>query len=440
MAVPDQPAHPGQPATAARWRQESAYGTDPVHRWADLAEFHAAPRRADGVHLVRSAHGGPYELFTQGDPFEQQDGPVLVIFSGAVTGRERRQPPFLSGRSLAPGLGLPLVAVSDPALSLAADLGIAWYAGSEHQQVQSATEDLLRPLAQRLRGELWLVGGSAGGFAALETGHRLGSSCSVFVWNPQTDLTEYFPRFVRHYGQAAFPAAAASLRGSQWKARLAEAMAAAGCRSDLASGPPEGEAPRRLLYLQSADDDLHVRSHAAPYLESQGYRRLEPGLWTDGAQRVAWFAETGEGHTPPSGDRIHAILERLTRPSRETMLERVAQMDAEPFFDRSRPWTRPDDLRPVRDDVAGLVSWRVRGRRVSGSLRMLPPDYARMRWRADVLDGKDRVLQSAPDLPMPSTWDLAPEPSMRRVRVSLIDGMGHLLVRRHLTINASEVR
>ncbi|WP_144794981.1 hypothetical protein [Kocuria palustris] len=437
MSGTDHPTRAPEGDAGSPWRQESSYGKNAVHRWGDLAEFHAAAHRPDGIHVIASAHGGPYELLTQGEPFEQQEGPVLAIFSGAVGKREGRRPPFLSGRSLAPGLGLPLIALSDPSLSLAPGLSIAWYAGSEHQRVQSATEDLLRPLAESPGADLWVVGGSAGGFAALEAGHRLGESCSVFVWNPQTEIAEYSPRFVRQYAEAAFPSSRPALRTPQWKTGLGEAMAAAGCRGDLTADLPAGSAPRRIFYLQSADDDPHVQRHAVPYLGSQGYRRLEPGIWTDGTERVAWFAETGKGHTPPAGDRIHAILERLTRPDRDPVLDQVLEMDAQSFFDRSRPWTRPDDLRPVRDEVAGLVSWRVRGHRVSSSLRMLPADYARLHWKAAVLDARDRVLQSAADLSTASSWDFVPDPAMRRMRVELVDGMGHLLVRRHIPLKAS---
>lgn len=420
------------------WRQESNYGSDSVHHWSDVAEFHAAVYRPDGMHVIASAHGGPYELFTRNDPFEHSRGPVLVIFSGAVTSREDRTPPFVSGRSLAPNLGLPLIALSDPSLSLATDLSIAWYAGSQTQQVQMATEELLRPLADVLDGDLWLVGGSAGGFAALETGHRLGPRCSVFVWNPQTILTEYFPRFVRNYAERSFPAAAADLRTPRWKEELTRTMEATGCRSDLTEEKPGDGAPRRLVCLQSADDDWHVRSHAFPYLSSRGYQRLEPGIWSEGPQRVFWFTETGIGHAPPSGENIHAILDRLMGPSMRTSIEQVLEMDGTDLFDRSQPWTRPEDLRSVRTEVASLVSWRLRGHKVSGTLRMLPNEYGRLRWQADLLDPRDRVLMSEKDLPMTSTWKFDPSPEAHRVRVMLLDGMGHLLVRRHLNLTSAK--
>ncbi|MGD7004234.1 hypothetical protein [Kocuria palustris] len=425
---------PETPAPEAPWRQESSYGKTPVHRWPDIQAFHAADSRPDGIHVIASAYGGPYELLTKGSPFEQTRNPVMVVFNGAVGRRSERTPPFLSGKGLAPGLGVPLIALSDPSLALSGELAISWYAGSAAQRVQPATEDLLRPLAESLRGDLWLVGGSAGGFAALETGHRLGPDCSVFVWNPQTNIVDYSERFVRQYWAAAFPAAAEKAARPGWKARMAEHMAAAGCRSQLLDPLPETGRPARLLYLQGTDD-WHAQVHAGPYLEAHGFRRLDPGLWTDGAQRVLWFAETGEGHTPPTGETIHALLERLLAPGADTVLSRVQELEVRPLFENRDPVTRPEDLRAVRTEIAGLVSWRLRGSSVLGSLQMLPAGYGRLRWQAVVLDENDRALERSPELALPSRWDLTPKGPMKRLRITLHDGMGHVLVRRHLPLN-----
>lgn len=141
------------------WRQESSFPHDNVVEWDTIEDFHDAANHEDGFHVIANAHGGPLEFFMAGEPFQQSTGPVMSVFSGAVQMRGERTPPFASGRNLAPGLNVPLIAISDPSLSLDKILGIGWYAGSAFQDVQSAVEELLRPLAVALAGQLWLVGG-----------------------------------------------------------------------------------------------------------------------------------------------------------------------------------------------------------------------------------------------------------------------------------------
>lgn len=419
--------------TGTPWRQESSFGRNLVHRWQDISSFRGAEVRADGFHVIEQAHGGPLEFLTKGLPFEQADGPVMVVFSGAVTNREERVPPFASGRSLAPGLGVPLIALSDPTLSLAADLGISWYAGSVTQDVQGAVEALLRPLAETLDGDLWLVGGSAGGFAALEMGHRLGRHCSVFVWNAQTNIAEYAERYVKHYARTAFPGYDSAAPDASWKSSFMAAMRRQGRRFDVSTETIPAQAPRRLLYLQGVDD-WHAQSHCAPYLEQHDYRRHSAGLWIRDVNRVIWFAETGRGHTPPAGPTVHTILDRLFTADGDSVLQRTLEMDAAPLFEPRRPAVRPDDLTQSRAQVAALVSWRLRDDVVHGSMRQLPEDYGRMRWSAQLLGDKDRVLQRTQNQTLPSQWAFRPDPDARRIRVSLSDGLGHTLVRRHLQV------
>lgn len=423
----------GDDGTNAPWRQQSSFGRNLVHRWQDLPAFWEAEVRADGFHVIEEAHGGPLEFLTKGLPFEQADGPVMVVFSGAVSKREERVPPFASGRSLAPGLGVPLIALSDPTLSLAADLSIGWFAGSATQDVQGAVEELLRPLAETLDGNLWLVGGSAGGFAALETGHRLGRHCSVFVWNAQTNIAEYAERYVKHYARTAFPGYGSLTTAASWKSSFMTAMRRRGRRFDVSTETIPAQAPRRLLYLQGVDD-WHAQSHCAPYLEQHDYRRHSAGLWIRDVNRVIWFAETGRGHTPPDGTTVHTILQRLFASSGGSVLQRTLEMDAGPLFEQPRPAARPDDLTWARAQIAALVFWRLRDDVVHGSVRHLPEDYGHMRWSAQLLDAKDRVLQRTQSQTLPSQWAFRPDPEAFRVRVSLSDGLGHTLVRRHLDV------
>lgn len=415
------------------WRQESSFGRNAVHRWADLSEFHGAAQREDGFHVIADAHGGPLELLALGRPFEQYGAPVMVVFSGAITNRQKRTPPFASGRNLAPGLGVPLIAISDPTLSLDRTMNIGWYAGTAMHDVQSAVDDLLQPLATRLAGDLWLVGGSAGGFAALDMAHRLGRHCSAFVWNPQTSITEYLPNYAKKFAKIAFPRLGGQLQAPDWKQRLRQEARSWGRRVELISDVVPAQAPHRMLYLQGVDD-WHMQSHCAPYLKEHGYARRAPGIWTRGEDRCIWIAETGEGHTPPAPAAIHDILSRLLSEEDSTTLQRTLDLDARPLFGERTLLERPEALQEVKGMIAQLVSWRLRGSAVEGSARELQPGYGRMRWEAVMLDEGGRPLKRSPQLSLPGRWELPELESARRLRITLVDGFGDVLVRRYLQI------
>ncbi|MCT1601386.1 hypothetical protein M3E18_10135 [Kocuria sp. p3-SID1433] len=420
--------------TSAPQRQESAYGSEAVHRWADLEAFHASSEHGDGYHVIERAHGAPLELLTIGQPFEQLSGAVLVVFSGAVGKRKARKPPFVSGRSLGPQLGVPLIAISDPTLALRGDLNIAWYAGSVFQDVQRAVEELLRPLAVRLDGDLWLIGGSAGGFGALQTAHRLGRFCSAFVWNPQTDIASYMPLYARRYGQIAFPQLAGRLGGKYWKSLFRKEARDQHRCVDLVRETIPAQSPRRLLYLQSITDS-HLKGHCVPYLRQHGYRRHSAGLWTRGENQVIWQAETGIGHAPPSAAAIRGILTRLLASDDATVLERVEQLDEAPTFDGRAVAERPESFEAQAELLSGLLSWRVTGRRIVAESKRLPSGFGRMRWSAVVRDAQDKQLSRSTPTEIPGDWVIPSLEGADHADVVLSDGFGKVLLRRTLRLS-----
>lgn len=424
----------GSELKAAPPRQESDYGSEAVHRWTDLDAFHTASEHGDGYHVIEQVYGGPLELLTIGQPFEQPAGAVLVVFSGAVGKRKARKPPFVSGRSLGPELGVPLIAISDPSLAMRRDFNIAWYAGSVFQDVQRAVEELLRPLAVRLDGDLWLIGGSAGGFGALQTAHRLGRFCSAFVWNPQTDIASYMPLYARRYGQIAFPQLAGRLGGKYWKSRFRKEARDQHRCVDLVRETIPAQSPRRLLYLQSITDS-HLKGHCVPYLRQHGYRRHSAGLWNRGENQVIWQAETGIGHAPPPAAAIRGILTRLLASDDATVLERVEQLDEAPTFDGRAVAERPESLEAQAELLSELLSWRVTGHRVVVESKRLPSGFGRMRWSAVVRDAQDKQLSRSSPTEIPGEWVIPCLEGADHADVVLSDGFGKVLLRRRLRLS-----
>lgn len=414
--------------------QSSVYGQDPVTRWESFEAFDdAGAERQDGVHVISGPQGTQLEILLGGRPFDQSSRPVLVVFSGAVTKREERVPPFFSGRGIAQKTGVPFIAISDPVLSLAKDLNIGWYAGTQAQDIQSEIERLLRPLSLRIGKNLWMMGGSAGAFAALEMGHRLGPDCSVFVWNPQTDVIEYSPPLARSYLTRAFPSHAEQLSGGQWKQHARDVMAFYGRRRSLVEDFLPSQSPGRVLYLQSTTD-WHVQKHCAPYLDGHDYQRVSSGVWARHPDQVVWLAETGQGHAPPSATTVVEMLKTLFE-STETVLEEVTRWDALPLFPGRDLNLRPEDLQPLAAMLEKAFDCRVDQGSVVMTVDSIPPRFGGLRCDIAVTNEAGARTGGVNGYNVPGTWRGDLQATTGAVEIQIRDGFDHLLFRRRIILS-----
>ncbi|MGP9604653.1 hypothetical protein ACT3SY_17785 [Brachybacterium sp. AOP42-E1-35] len=333
-----------EPLPHPRTIQKPVY-RHPETRWRNVAAFLSEPSHSDGIHVIGGGPTRQIELMIGGDPFAATSGPVTVIFSGAVTVRKSKTPPFFSGSGLAAIIGHPYIAISDPSLEVSDTMAIAWYVGNSIHDTARGLAKLLTPLSDRLGKELWLVGGSAGGFAALNLAHLLPGRPSVFVWNPQTDIVEYSRNFVTAYLTQAFPVPAASLRGSDYKTVARTALRYFGRRHTVLEDLPS-QGPGRMIYLQNASDG-HMRDHCVPYLRAQGYAAHSPGIWYRDPERIVWTADFAPGHTPPSREQLISLLTRFTT-TRFDVLSEVLELDGTPGY-ADDPQLRPDNHVLVRE-------------------------------------------------------------------------------------------
>lgn len=286
---------------------------DARHEWASIQELLAAECIGDGVHTIQ-AEGLPLDvLLVNSVRLQRGEQTVLpVFFSGAVSGRAGKSGPFFSGSGVAQARNIAALCISDPTLALDPDLGLAWYAGSSQQQTQKVLQDLLVGLADKLRIELLLIGGSGAGFAALHLGSRLGDRASALVWNPQTDLLAYYRSAVRTYLCTAF--------AEEWKddARLTGAagmMAAKGISHSVNQGYAAGCLPRRLVYLQNASDDFHVLNHAGLLLAGMTVKVDGNRYKTADERALFWFGDWGQGHEPIPKQILGVLIDLMLDPA-----------------------------------------------------------------------------------------------------------------------------
>lgn len=277
--------------------------------WASISEFDGAPEIVDGVHSIQLKSAVWVDVYIRGNPFTKSHGrAVLTFLAGAVTDREKKNGPFFTGLGIAADLDIPLISIADPTLDTNQNLGLAWFTGRQNEGIDDGITRILDSLADRARSELLLVGGSGGGFASLKFGMRLGRKCSVFVWNAQTDLLKYSPRFVRSYLTLGLGYSKASLKGSDWIESSRQRMEPELQSTVLEQGG--GIAPRRLFYLQNADD-WHVGTHFTPWLEANGFRDHGSGIYATDANHVGLLAMAAPGHQPPPVSLVSHVITKL---------------------------------------------------------------------------------------------------------------------------------
>lgn len=276
----------------------------PVQRWEEDDFVVASP--ADGIHRVHVAEGGVLDLFLMGSPLTRTGAVrIPVFFSGAVSRTGHQPGPFFSGHTLAAAGNIPSILVADPTLTDHAELNIGWYLGCEVFDASSAIARVLGKLALRFGLQYLLVGGSAGGFAALALGERLTEHSAVLCWNPQTDVMEYNPDDVQQLVDIAF--ATHGEPGSNGSRSRHDAVV-----RDRSTVVGEIDVPREVLYLQNATD-WHVNKHAAPYIERLGLSFT--GNKAESADRsvVVGFGTWGDGHAIPPREIVHHAVTSMVR-------------------------------------------------------------------------------------------------------------------------------
>jgi hypothetical protein len=280
--------------------------------WPSIEEFRPL-EAGDGVQRI-GMEGTPATLDIQFLNWSREvldkQRVVPVFFSAAVGGRNARPAPFFSGAGLAAADGYAAIALSDPALALDPDISLGWYAGGAGMPTQERITSLLSRIATELDKELLLVGGSGGGFAAYCFGARLGDRASVLVWNPQTDILRYYRPAVSSYLHACFD------RDFEGEGRSRELLDSHGICSRLESACGNGQAPRRVVYLQNVSDRFHVERHAVPFLSALRVRAAgKKGFLSsrDGSV-AALFGAWSEGHEAPPKVMVRSIVRRMLNP------------------------------------------------------------------------------------------------------------------------------
>ena len=235
----------------------------------------------------------------------------IVGFGGALSKRTKSMyPPFFSFLSIAKEINSPHILVADPTLYLSEDLKLAWYAGNDkYTNLQQDIALVVSKAAEFFKLSPVLTGGSGGGFASLAISNYLNIQHSIFIWNPQTNISQYHRKFVNEYTNVAFPES----KGLNISKSF-ELIQSKGILTNVLERPINCKA--KLLYLQNYSD-AHRLVHTEPFLKGQ---KFDSSLISNNAikyklddEKLVMLANWGEGHIEPPRIAIYYILNEFIK-------------------------------------------------------------------------------------------------------------------------------
>lgn len=267
----------------------------------DLQKFKKELNIENGIYQFTLENSTIDILFDGLDRFDSEKG-ILVCFSGAITNRENKYAPFFSGLNIARKLDMPIISVADPSIAMSNQLALAWYAGNQNTgNLPDFIADILDIASIKLNTKLTFFGGSGGGFAALAVAERSSRPTNVVVWNPQTSISEYLKVSVVSYLDICFSE-------NSVNSDIYSMLDSTGINHDLLVNYKETKKDFNILYLQNLGDELHLKSHAKPFMQMLNVIQSDENCYFSNQGITFWLKHWGDGHIVPSEDIITKSL------------------------------------------------------------------------------------------------------------------------------------
>lgn len=174
-----------------------------------------------------------------------------------------------------------MLAFSDPTLDLSSSLRLGWYLGTTEIDLPRAMAEIVQSVARASQvDQVFLQGGSGGGFAAIATAVHTPEAVAV-AFSPQTDIRAYAPRFVKECLTTVFPDGS-TCNGGDDVHRLTASWAGWGLRP----------MSRASSLIENSGDEFHRTKHTAPLADY--VRETSRGLLT------VTGLDMGPGHRAPA--------------------------------------------------------------------------------------------------------------------------------------------
>lgn len=265
------------------------------YRVPEVRQRNVASLRLNGQ--LRAVHIAPINNNLTLDFYSQlgSSQELFVVFHGANHPDNNNYPRFERVRSLKSVNGA-LVSFADPTLQLDRSVLLAWYLGGPGWDPLDDISLVIRKAMGKCGAKrVVFIGGSGGGYAALRASSRFPGSMA-FVQSPQTRVGNYIPRVVSDYFKGIWPG---------WsKDDLLQAFPD---RFDMVKHYKSTQPQNFVYYLQSANDESHMRLHYNPFKEAFGVVAPE-GADRSGLKKFVLYDSELEGHGKPTAVEFETHL------------------------------------------------------------------------------------------------------------------------------------
>lgn len=301
----------------------------PVHDYSRAQDFLARLDLSDRI--VRIGEGdGRVELMMAGLEPEDEPGPkyFLVGLTGAQSNRPSQTGPFFAGVTMAKRLGMGLLSFADPGVSNHEEVRLAWYLGGKGaNDLPTRIARVIDCVAVKSGAVAILIGGSGGGFSAMNIMRHMTSDAQAVVWNPQTDVSDFLDATVRTYLRCAHP----EIFRSDPEAPLPALLACTGVRHDVRDA--SFRANQSVVYLQN-ESDWHVERHMQPFFDRGGVWQPigTKTVFCNERRVIARLGKWGLGHVVPPAAIIRQAVTLITQlhASGARLAEMASEIDSLP--------------------------------------------------------------------------------------------------------------
>lgn len=265
----------------------------------DLETFLSLKNFEDALYHIKT-EWAPVDILVINGP--KVGGNYLLSFNGALSERARKEKfiPSFTGVNIAKEVGVGLVAINDPITYFDDNIYIGWYLGGSGSNFQTQLLSLIHHLSVNLDAKFCAFGGSGGGFASLSFLERSSDIVKAYVWNCQTVINKYYPRFWKYYSKIAF-----NIDNPTQEQFVRELERELINTSLVGSHVLKDE--KSFLYLQNGLD-WHLTNHAVPFvnLYFNNYE-CSNGFYSNG-NKYFFQGGWGEGHAVPPKELIAKTL------------------------------------------------------------------------------------------------------------------------------------
>lgn len=269
----------------------------PIRVWSSLEQFSPSFSTREH-HVVRGSNGKisqlPLSILSQPGTGET----LIVVLHGALP-RDKYSIPRFEWLKTMEGRQEHFLFMADPGLRLSDDISLAWYTGTEADNVTSRLSEVVVAHARKSGTEkILFVGGSGGGYAAMALSATLPNSAAL-AFSPQIVIGNYWKNAVQKYLEVVFP---------QY-ANMSQVEKVLNSRLNLLDVYKSvEEMTNHVFIVQNSGDDLHMRRHIGLLAQQLGMP-VQTAESSNG--RMSFHVEYfGEGHGMPYRDVLGKFLDK----------------------------------------------------------------------------------------------------------------------------------